>query len=448
LKPAAWIFVTLVSLLLAWRLFSLINFYAVNILMMDQWDYYDALFNKTSLWDTFRWQHGTPRLGVGLLLTKAVAELSGWNTRAEALSIGVIVCAAMIAAFRLKNRLFGAITWSDVIVPLIFLTPAQYGTFLDTPDPAHSAVPLLLLVLYCLGWMMRATLLRYSAVLVLNFLCVYTGFGLFVGVITPALLAVDAYHAHRKGRSRDLRLAVASLAISLLCGASFFVDYRFFNDSAFNFLVTAAPAPSWRDQHLQFTALLFSNFLGLRGVGAIPSVTGCLVFLLLVLSSLHNARRLLGRHGPLLDTRRTIFILSAFSILFSIFVSLGRSHLGLGAAQWSRYATLLIPAFLGMYFQILVLSSPKARNALLVVTTAALIAVSFPLRKNDLNRMSKLSYEKETWKDIYLRTESIEQATALAGLSIYPYPEGTKLKEKLDYLKKRRLNLYLDAPPD
>jgi hypothetical protein len=55
---------------------------------------------------------------------------------------------------------------------------------------------------------------------------------------------------------------------------------------------------------------------------------------------------------------------------------------------------------------------------------------------------------KQRWKTCYLQTENIEECDKVAGFHIYSdSPEQTlrsHLREKLEYLKKTRLNLYLD----
>jgi len=38
--------------------------------------------------------------------------------------------------------------------------------------------------------------------------------------------------------------------------------------------------------------------------------------------------------------------------------------------------------------------------------------------------------------------EDIEKTDKLTGFSIHPSAKGTRLKEKLDYLKKNKLSLY------
>ena len=66
---------------------------------------------------------------------------------------------------------------------------------------------------------------RYSAVLMLNFLLIYTGFGFFMGVVTIAVLIFDLRHAFQNGVESPSLSAVA-LLIALASLAGFFYHYR------------------------------------------------------------------------------------------------------------------------------------------------------------------------------------------------------------------------------
>jgi len=44
----------------------------------------------------------------------------------------------------------------------------------------------------------------------------------------------------------------------------------------------------------------------------------------------------------------------------------------------------------------------------------------------------------------YLRTEDIDFCDAATKFRIYPRPEATGLKQKLQYLKERRLSFFAD----
>src|SRR2546430_14515137 len=111
---------------LAIRLVYFVHKNAVNILFSDQWDIYGPLFNRLSWWDTFRWQHGPHRQGIGSVLERGLATYSHWNTRWDAfLVVGVIVLSAL-AALVLKVKLFGKLQYSDGVIPCIFFTLMQY----------------------------------------------------------------------------------------------------------------------------------------------------------------------------------------------------------------------------------------------------------------------------------------------------------------------------------
>jgi hypothetical protein len=179
-------------LLLSQRLMTLISSYAVNIFSMDEWDFHGAtLFEKHSLWEMFRWQHGPHGQGMGALLAYFAEPHFQWNSRSEAFLAGIIVILAAVCALYLKTRLFGPIGFYDVCIPLIFLNPLQHESLFGTTNFAHGPLPVLLVLLYCLAWTISSAPVRYSLVLFINFATIYTGFGLFLGIITPIALAAD-----------------------------------------------------------------------------------------------------------------------------------------------------------------------------------------------------------------------------------------------------------------
>jgi len=207
------------------RLFLLISKYSVNLPFWDQRDLHRALFEKAPLWRLFLWQHGPHRQGIGFVLDKFLFELTDWSTRAEAFFIGGVIFIAMLLALLLKRKLFGgSLGTSDALIPMIFLTPAQWETFIVAPNPSLAAFPLLLIMLYCLAWLQANPLKKYGTVLLLNLFLIYTGFGLFIGLITVAHLALECF----KGSRREARLSAApALALILGVGSffSFFLDY-------------------------------------------------------------------------------------------------------------------------------------------------------------------------------------------------------------------------------
>lgn len=436
-------FAGIFSLIIVMRWWYYIDAYSVNILFYDQWDFYDALFNHKNWWEIFRWQSGPHRQGAGLIVTKVVADISHWNTRAESVMIGGIVCLAMVLAVILKTKLKSGLDMADVAIPLIFLTPTQYEIFAGTPFLAIGSVPLLLLMLYCLAWIARRGLTRYVTVLVINFLLIYTGYGLFVGMITPCLFGMEAWHAYRAHDRMRLCLAFSGIAIALVSAGSFFIGYHFQSGiESFQFPV--------REYWLypRFMALMLANFCGIKGCTPFAYAAGFLMILLMVIFIVFHSVRSLRPEPDVSESSidAVIVILITFTLIFCTVTAIGRVSLGLETAQASRYVTNMIPGFFGIYLGIVSLLQNVWRRILLVVAVVCLIAASFPLRKADDIGLTWYMQGKSNWKAVYLLTDDIETATLTARFPIYPEPERTHLKQKLEYLKKHKLNLYLDAP--
>ena len=311
------------SLLIMVRWWYYINTYSVNILFFDQWDFYDALFNNNSLWEIFRWQSGPHRQG-GLILTKAIAVISGWNTRAEAFAIGGIVCLAMVVALALRHKLGPRLNAADVAIPLIFLTPIQHEIFAGTPFLAIGSVPLFLFMLYSFVWVAWRGPVRFGTILILNFLLIYTGYGLFVGMITPYLFGIEALHSHRARDRKGFWLALSGVAISLISVGTFFVGYQFMPGvESFQF-----PIHKWW-RYPQFMALMLANFCGIKGGTLLSYATGYFIILFMgTLAIIHLVRSLRpGNVVPEYPANSIITVLITFTLIFCTFTAVGRVSL-------------------------------------------------------------------------------------------------------------------------
>jgi hypothetical protein len=49
---------------------------------------------------------------------------------------------------------------------------------------------------------------------------------------------------------------------------------------------------------------------------------------------------------------------------------------------------------------------------------------------------------KRAWADCYRRVGSIEACDSSTGFNVFPYPARTHLKEKLEFLREHKLNLF------
>lgn len=269
MKPSLWkagpVLVAIAFVALAIRLFQLTAQYAVNMFFWDQWDFNDAaLFGHHSLWEIFRFQHGPHRQGVGGLLGALVEPWFHWNSRTEGFLVAGIVVVAGLCMLLLKYRLFGSISWTDVVIPMLALTPAQWESTWSTANLAHGVLPVTLIVLYCIAWTWPHEKAKYAAIVVLNFVTLYTGFGIFIGLLTPVLLLVEYLRDRRAGGANG-RWLLGCLALSIVSIASFFVGYANEDASGCDSIFSATPL-----QYGQFLSLMFASTTGIRGIGGSP----------------------------------------------------------------------------------------------------------------------------------------------------------------------------------
>ena len=427
----------IVFVALAGRLFKLISAYAVNIFYFDQWDFDDAtLFQSHSLWQMFRWQHGPHRQGAGALLQWIAEPLFRWNSRTESFVVGGVIVVATLCALYLKSRLYGHLSISDAIIPIVFFTPLQYETLIGTANFAHGPLPLLLIVLYCLAWTIRRPALRYGLALFLNFVTIYTGFGILLGLLTPLLLAAD-YWVNLRDTTRGRLYFVIAFLIACASLGSFFVGYRM-EPSADCF----SPQPGSPVLYGWYAAVMFSPIFGVWGIDTLPIVVGAtaigalLIVLIISLKRLSSRKEEWSRHA-------TIVVLIAYCLLFCLATAYGRLCLGIRFAQASRYVIYVNLGLLGLYLALLAIRNPIGRNVALVILALSLFRTADP-DPRFYRRLAKMHDAKQAWKTCYLTLGDIDECNQYPR--VYPWePERTRLQEKLDFLKRTRQNLFADS---
>jgi hypothetical protein len=443
------VLVALVFVVLAVRLFRLISKYAVNIFFSDQWKFDDAtLFQIHSIWQMFTWQHGPHRQGLGALFQRLIEPYFRWNSRIESFVVGGVVVVAALFALYLKKRLYGHLSASDVLIPAVFFIPRQFETLFVTANFAHGPFPLLLLVLYCLAWTCSKPLVRYALVVLINFVTIYTGFGLLLGFLTPILMILD-YRASLPESRLPKGYFICAIAVSLVSIGSFFVGYQFNPGSS------CSPFPAAKPQYyIAYTALMFANFFGVKH--ATPNrelVVGIAAMIALLAALLVCSRQLVRTQDvnvPDIRRKRSFVIASliAYCFLFCLMTAFGRLCSGLWTAHAPRYVIYLELGVLGLYFHLLNISRTSVRRILLAALLIPVLAVSWRINPADAGHFALI---KQQWKTCYLQTENVDGCNTAVGFSIYP-PVGVSIspsarqrfQEKLDYLKKNRLNLYAD----
>jgi len=421
------------------RFFRLISQDAVNLLFWDPWDFDDAtLFQQHSVWEMFRWQHGWHRQGLGALLQAVVEPWIRWNGRYEAFLLGAVIFGVALLALLLKVRLYGNIEYSDVLVPLLFLSPLQYETLVWSPNPSQGALPLLLTILYCFCWLIRTLYWRYICISVVNFFLIYSGFGIFMGPVTPVLLALD-YFANARHRDPKYRWScVAAFTISIASLASFFVGYKFLPGvDCFSPGLKNPVVYPW------FIALMFAHAGGLRELSfPYATLVGGIVLLSFLVGSVVTIKRLSAQNSEKWPRNAAIAVLLAYSAIFCLNAAYARMCLGFVAAGTSRYTPYVILGLFGLYLYSLSIGRPdfRASQVLALVVFAGLGAL--PLNSRDAADNEHFSSGKRVWRECYLARHDIYECDALTNFQIYPRPEETHLQEKLDFLERNHLNLF------
>jgi hypothetical protein len=436
LRAHAWrysaVVVWAIAVVLVYRFYRVIKTYAVNLFFFDEWDVYDGLFHGSPWWRFFLEQHGPHREGLGVTSVAWLLRETNWDSRLQAYTIGAAIVLAMALALRLKIIVFGPLGFFDIIIPVIFLGLGQWEILLSGPGPSAQAFPLLLLVAYCLAWVQERSWLRYPAIVGLHFLLIYTGYGIFVAVITLAMLALDCYQMGGGSLKGPMLAWMASAAML----GSFFYGYVF-NPAVdcYHFPYRNPAAYPW------FMGLMFAKFLGIKHGTVFPAFIGILVVIILAGMLARNFWLILRggftHHGSLV-----VVILTGYSLIYTAGAAIGRVCLGMEAAGSSRNVTLLIPGFLGIYFHLLMSRNGCKRTLLVTALFAAVLPSCLQRNHKEIEGFSAM---KHTWKDCYRATENVQYCDSFSHLQLYPRPNAIHLQEKLDYLKRNRLNLYAKA---
>lgn len=451
---------------LAFRLYSLVERYAVNLLFSDQFDFFTPMFEGEEHWlALFRWQHGMHRQGVAMILQRYTWELTGWNTRTDAFVIWFFLCLVGAFALWLKRRLAGRWELWDVCAPMIVFNWYQYATLIESPNLAAAAMPLFLILCYGLVLTVKHHLFRLAGMLVFNLLLVSTGYGMFMGIVTPVIFALEAWHSWRN-KPGWREAARPLLGAALACAEGGWVLYGYFFTSAVDCftlnLEMLLKIPL-------FASLMFASFFGL-GMGVLPlsMAFGALALAPLIWTWAASVRRVM-RADPFAQGSAVVIVaLTSYTLLFVGSASLGRVCLGYVSALASRYVTLLIPGMLGVY---LYLATPRqlqagcrrseqAQNgqkrlgvkdmsaiawaALRLVCILALLLTVFTFtRVGPLGVIEAQYAGKMDWKACYLQYEDYDLCTAQTGFTIYT-AKTPEILEKLAFLKAHGYNLYLD----
>ena len=430
--------------------------YQINVLTWDQWDFYNPLFNGRDGWTLFSWQHGPHRQGLGFILTSWLMDITHWDTRWDSLWIAGLVSLSGLLAIRLKWKLTGTLSLWDAWLPILSLSLTQYETILITPNASHSAFPLALLLLSANVWLEPKPALRYFFCGAAAVCLAFTGFGLFGGAMLTVLLGSAAIRNAISRRWREAALASTGLAIALAGWFTFAHGYRF-DPAVAGFRFPWTPLTDYA----RFIAIMLLEPAAVTGPGPIPYFFGGVLSILILSVALFTTWKWLRGASSERETNDVLLLLLGAGVLFVCNTAVGRVCLGINAGMVSRYVSLMLPLWIGLY----VTGALSGRRVYFVLAAIAVWTLAlWPYRDltsrrihrwpgtlgasaGHLQHIEDCTTTKAAWVDAYLKTGSWQKAQADDRTVIYPDPAATKMDQKLHFLKDHQLSFFSAASP-
>lgn len=423
-------------LLLYLRSVYFIRQHVVEVFYSDEWDFLGGLFNGDSWWSLFRWQHGSHRMGVGYWVIKINSLLSDWSELSLTITVATLLLVSGVLAYLLKLRLSHADKWRDLALPFLFLNLFQWELYVGAPNPAHGSVPLLLTMLMACSLTLRSRRWRYAIFLGLNFLNIHTGFGYILGLCVPPYLLLEIWG--RRRTSQKWKLEGIAFVVSLASIAYFFHDYASIQNTE---------NPSLKLSMLWelpiFIAGLFSRGIGATRLNALALIGAGLA--LLSVWNLWQSGRRIARHSDksFKSSDSIVFLFCAYTLLFALSCGVGRLGLGgVGGGLISRYVPYLVPAFFALYL----CYSRAPLNSLVGITRNLLlilfIGMNLKMSRRDETNIQIFSEGKRKWAQCYLQNKDLEWCDKTTQFNVHPSYAGTRINEKLEFLREHKLSLY------
>jgi len=251
------------------------------------------------------------------------------------------------------------------------------------------------------------------------------------------LLAID-YWVNERQTEKGRIYFLAALTLALASLGSFFIGYKAQPAAdCFSFGLQSPTDYAW------YVALMFAPLFGVHGIGVLPTTLGALGVCALLAALVSSAKALLRTEDAQWSRHAAIAILTSYCLLFCLGTAYGRLCLGIGYAQSSRYVIYLNLGLLGLYFSLLTVPNTIARNTL-IATFGVCLLIAMASGEQMRPIMAAFHDTKQRWKSCYLALGDIEECNRYA--TVYPWdPTTTHLREKLDFLKRTRQNLFADS---
>ena len=419
-------FILLTYSILGFKFLRFIWRFSENILFWDQWDTFDAVLVNNNLTQVFLFQNNEHRMGVPLLIIKLMAHLTNWNVRFETFLIGLVIFTSAILALILKKRLTKKLEIYDIIIPFLFLNLYQWENLIWGISFAFI-LPILWLLITVYLFTLRDSLLRNINLILITILATYTHLhGLFIGIITSIFFLMNLHNTSNINLKKKY---LALFLFNILAMVTYFINFQ-----SSKFL--GVDKINLGELFLYF-AYQINGFIGNYSkhlvLVSITPIIAVFTFGHLLIKSFQ--KKTIIDNFP-------IIAFYAFSFLFIVTTAYGRIGIGLDSAYQSRYVTLIIPLYFGIYLYFLSINNLHFKGSLSFFIFIFFIFIS--AQNNHFNYVyaENRKISLANWKQCYLEHESLDFCERTAGYIIYHSPKNINLESKLHYLKRHRLNFY------
>ena len=363
-RRAAAIFVWAVWAVMLAATLGYAGLFTLNIPWADEWSHANVIAGEGSISISWLWeQHNEHRILIPKLLWLASLRLSGNNFRLlailDVLSLGLLAFAAILSARRLRGRM----VYADALLPLLILTPGQYGNLLWAWQVGFvlptvlAGVLLLRIVKHAKSGVEETWRGAVAIVTCLVLLPFCSAIGLVLGAGMSVWADYLAFRYWRSNEASQRRKARLFLAESLFCMAMPFFYFRGLIRPS-----QIPPSPGLRASlitSLEFLGGSFGMNAGTAGWPYLGSVVLLLIGISVGVCVVAWRRREFDR-----SCTAGVLMLLLCTMGLALAIGYGRSGFGKGAGLQPRYVTLMIPGLCALYFSWEIFASRLLRRTL------------------------------------------------------------------------------------
>lgn len=428
-----------------WIIFSALSFsilnlvfrYSTNILFSDQFDLVSGLVSEKNLINIFLWRHGPHRQGIIFVVWGIIQSIVGIDARIPSWISVICVIVATYLAIKII-RILTRPSLTDIIIPVIFLSPKLYESLIGVSNPSHGPFPLFMIFLFILLLINQKVNHSNFLLGICIFLLTFSGFGLVVIPVVISLCFLQIIGLIKKTRnkiqiqptSEDKNRIIYMLFSAFLSVVLFLNHYQLESTvECFSGKINLLP---------QFNYILniFASFTGFIHSSTNASLVGIFIFAVILTTFIRSGYKIASHNRlptHLLPSYYSVYIASGFTIVFTILTAYGRECLGVDSAYASRYLPYILPGiwasyvFIKLNFQFSKLHITHKKNLLVIFSV---ILFSFEIRgRADWEEGAKYWYLQKN--NIILCSQGVPQniTKCVKSSEIPIYPDIQQLDE-------------------